>query len=74
MWRTMPVFKGEDVVGTIALSFFSKALHVEEAYSQFAEPMLTAQRKISQDLKEIRLFKPSEVQLADAGMAIQQSA
>jgi len=60
----MPVFNGDDVAGAIALSFFSKAMHVEDAYEKFAQPMAEAQAKISHDLKEIRLFKSGEVQLA----------
>ncbi len=60
----MPVFNGDEVAGVIALSFFSKAMHVEDAYENFAGPMADAQAKISRDLKEIRLFKSGELQLA----------
>ena len=70
----MPVFNGDEIAGTIALSFFSKVLHVEEAYAQFAEPLLEAQKKISNDLKEIRLFKPGEIRLSSEGLAVAQSA
>lgn len=68
----MPVFNGDEVTGTIALSFFSKVLHIEEAYCQFAEPLLEAQKKISRDLEEIRLFNPNDVALSDSEFAAQQ--
>lgn len=62
----VPVFNGEDVVGAMALSFFSTVLHVEDAYAQFADQLRETQEKISHDLKEMRLFQPGELHFADS--------
>lgn len=48
----VPLYHEGDVVGALALTFFSSALRVAEAYKEFQNPIARAQANIIKDLAE----------------------
>lgn len=56
----VPLFKGEEIVGALTMSFFARVMNVEEAYEKHGEALRRVQESISSDLKNLRLFNPDE--------------
>lgn len=53
----VPLYSDGMVVGALALTFFSSALGVAEAYAKFKEPISRAQANIIRDLAEVGSFE-----------------
>lgn len=57
----VPLYSEDKVVGALALTFFSSALRVAEAYEKFKGPISRAQASIIKDLAEIGSLKPEDL-------------
>lgn len=64
----VPLFHGDDVVGSLALIFFSSSMSVVEAYEQYGAQVREAQTAISDDLLRMKLFKVSDLTLQDVSI------
>lgn len=56
---------GDEVVGSLALIFFSSSMSVVEAFEKFGDDVKDIQQKISDDLLEMKLYQPSELTIHD---------
>lgn len=62
----LPLFKGNDVAGSMAMSFFARVMTVEEAYAKYGELMRKTQMAISKDLEQMRLFNRDDLKVERA--------
>lgn len=57
----VPLFKGDMLVGTMTLVFFSTSLRITDAFEKYQKPIFETQANIHKDLTEMKLFKPEEL-------------
>ncbi len=54
----MPLHRDKELVGTMALIFFSTSMRVAKAFDTFGDLLLETQANINKDLTEMKLFRP----------------
>ena len=57
----VPLYRGEELVGAMTLSFFSSALRVADAFKEYEDIILETQALINRDLVEVKLFDPTNL-------------
>lgn len=62
----LPLFNGDEVVGTLTISFFARAMSVDAAFAKYGESMKKTRDAIGRDLAEVRLFKRDQLVTAKA--------
>ena len=55
----LPLFEKDQVVGAMALVFFSSSLRVKEAFKKYKTLIVETQKKINNDLANAELFNPA---------------
>lgn len=60
----VPLYRGDDIVGSMTLIFFSTSLRVKEAFEKYKDDIFETQSNINRDLVEMKLFKPEELVLS----------
>ena len=57
----VPLFKEDILIGAMTLVFFSSSLRVADAFDKYEDIIFETQAKIHNDLNEMKLFKPEEL-------------
>ena len=60
----VPLYRGEELIGAMTLSFFSRALRVTDAFEKYKDVILETQSLINRDLVEMKLFNPKNIELS----------
>lgn len=60
----VPLYRGEDLIGAMTLSFFSSAMRVSDAFEKYKDIILETQALINKDLIEMKLFNPENLKIA----------